>query len=367
MSAKEWFEMDYWQTRRGLPATYERLLQNEPLVIAFLGGSITEGAGVSAPSTSWRVLTEKYLQDRFPHQVFHFINAGVGGTNSTFGAHRLQEHVLRQGRIDLLFVEFSVNDGDERTELIRGMEGIVRQCQRLSSYTDICFLYTAADKNLTDILPFTIAVHEEVATHYGIPSVNFAARVYAEIKSGQTDWNEFAPDRYHPSDAGHARYAMFLQEYLAAALDVKTGVGNTQATLAAWLCLDTCNYEQAAMRDFRLADQQVGFELTELKAEPLMNWRYSTEHLYASSADASLSFTATGQSVGLLLLCGPDTGVFEYSVNSADYTQVNLFDEWCLLAFRPVIAVFPLLKERGSIQVTVRATKMKHDQSTGTS
>lgn len=146
------------------------------------------------------------------------INAGVGGTTSTFGAHRLQEHVLRHGEIDLLFVEFSVNDGEDRGESIRGMEGIVRQCRRLSPETELIFVYTAADKNLTGYKPFNIAVHEEVADHYGIPSIDCAAKVYTMIHTGELNWKRFAPDGYHPLDAGHALYAGLVQEYLQQAI-----------------------------------------------------------------------------------------------------------------------------------------------------
>jgi len=38
----------------------------------------------------------------------------------------LEEHALVKGKIDLLFVEFAVNDGDDAAESIRGMEDVVR-------------------------------------------------------------------------------------------------------------------------------------------------------------------------------------------------------------------------------------------------
>lgn len=44
---------------------------------------------------------------------------------------------------------------------------------------DLCVQLT--DKNLTGYKPFNIAVHEEVADHYGIPSIDCAAKVYTMI------------------------------------------------------------------------------------------------------------------------------------------------------------------------------------------
>lgn len=206
---------DLVKLRGGLPNLCSKRSRNDNIVIAFLGGSITEGAGASdANITSWRALIGRYLKDSFSTNHVTCINAGVGGTNSTFGAHRLQEHVLNQGEIDVLFVEFSVNDDDDREESIRGMEGIVRQCRRLSPLTDICFLYTSADKNLSDDTPFNIAVHEEVAAHYDIPSVNFAAGIHSLVKLGRLCWEQLAPDRIHPNDEGHELYYRYLREFL---------------------------------------------------------------------------------------------------------------------------------------------------------
>jgi acyl-CoA thioesterase I len=357
----------YWIPRTGLSQVREKILRNEPVCVAFLGGSITEGYGASdTERTSWRALTGTYFKERYPDLSFTFIHAGVGGTSSSFGAHRLGEHVLQHGTIDLLFVEFSVNDGEDREESIRGMEGIVRQCRRLSPQTDICFLYTAADKNLSDDKPFNIAVHEEVAAHYGIPSVNFAAKVFDRIQSGETNWEELAPDRIHPNDAGYALYASVLQEFLSAAL-VNADTFSEEPTgsvLPPPLIIG--NYEYASMEKFSLANETEGFIPFAVKPEPMINWRYEADHMYASTPNAWLTFTVKGQGTGLLLICGPDTGIFEYSIDGSPFHRVNLFDEWCLGAFRPVIALFPIEEECGTRRVTIRNTDAQDPRSTGT-
>ncbi|WP_167355847.1 SGNH/GDSL hydrolase family protein [Paenibacillus oryzisoli] len=387
---------DRWVNQRGgLPHIKEKLLRNEPIVIAFFGGSITEGAGASdMNATSWRALTESYLVQRFSSEKVTCINAGVGGTTSTFGAHRLQAHVLSQGEIDLLFVEFSVNDGEDREESIRGMEGIVRQCRRLSPRTDLCYIYTGADKNLTESLPFNIAVHEEVATHYNIPSVNFAARVYSMIQTDEVRWEDLASDRVHPNDAGHALYAAFLEEYLDGVLGANEYLGRVEGakeyldeTVSAKVkrdgvqgakaCLDDDvslpppinhnNYEYAEMSEVELTDGLVGLEWVTLSTEPLMNWRYDTRHLYTDTLHASFPFTVYGQSAGILLLCGPDSGVFEYAIDDEPFQPIDLFDHWCLQAYRPIMAMFPIHAERKCRQITIRHTGKKDARSTGTS
>ncbi|ANS74322.1 hypothetical protein AWM70_06775 [Paenibacillus yonginensis] len=376
--------------RGGLVHTRNRIKLSCPVRIAFLGGSITEGAGASeAERSSWRALTGFYLSERLGSEQVSCVNAGVGGTSSVFGAHRLCEHVLSQGPIDLLFVEFSVNDGSDqldRAEVIRGMEGIVRQMKRLSPQTDICFVYTASERNLSAERPEYIAIHEQVAEHYQLPSVNLAYRVYQWLQAEAAEWTDLAPDGYHPNDKGHALYARYMKEFLEKALSValsaNLSIGPVVLSHSQVVDkslpkpMDPASYEFAAMAllsgleeeeqgGIRLISQR-GFNRVKLEADaPLMNWRYDTEHLDAELKGAELVFHTWGKSAGVSLLCGPDSGIFEYSVNGAEFVQVNPFDEWCLVAYRPVHFLFPLEAERGPVHVILRSTGLKDERSSG--
>ncbi|KUP25734.1 hypothetical protein [Paenibacillus sp. DMB5] len=74
----------------------------------------------------------------------------------------------------------------------------------------------------------------------------------------------------------------------------------------------------------------------------------------------------TGQRAGIVLLCGPDSGSFEYSLNGGVFTEVNLFDEWCPGAYRPVPFMFPVQAERALMRITIRNTGRRDSRSTGT-
>jgi lysophospholipase L1-like esterase len=355
--------------RGGFAHFHRALAQDRPVTVAFMGGSITEGYGATDPEkTSWRALIATYLTRKFPHKEFRFVNAGVGGTDSAFGAHRLQEHVLNSGAVDLIFVEFAVNDGDDRDRSVKGMEGIVRQFKRQSPQSDLCFLYAAADKNLAEELPFNIAIHEEIAEHYGIPSVNFAAGIRTLIREGRCRWEDLAPDRIHPNDEGYALYTGFLKDFLERQLAVsgrwKEIKQEENHQLPVPLRPD--NYEYGSMLDIGHAERISGFRVQALKSEPIINWRFSTAHLYAEEPGAELAFTVRGRGAGVLLLCGPDSGIFEFAVNGAPFRKVNLFDEWCLRAFRPVAALFPDQERSGPMEVVIRNTDMKDERSAGT-
>ncbi|MEM7396427.1 MAG: SGNH/GDSL hydrolase family protein, partial [Verrucomicrobiota bacterium] len=102
--------------------------------VAFLGGSITQMNG-------YRPMVMEYLRKKFPHTDFTFTDAGLSSTCSTSGAFRFRDHVLAKGNVDLLFVEFAVNDDQDarhnERECIRGMEGVVRQLRLANPEADV--------------------------------------------------------------------------------------------------------------------------------------------------------------------------------------------------------------------------------------
>jgi lysophospholipase L1-like esterase len=113
----------------GFKTFVDKARRGEPVVVAYLGGSITCGASThptsgtnaagvaydysayNAEQQSWRALTFQWLRARFektPGQ-FRQVHAAIGGTPSLLGSYRLGQDVLEQ-KPDLVFVEFAVND-----------------------------------------------------------------------------------------------------------------------------------------------------------------------------------------------------------------------------------------------------------------
>ncbi|MBB6674688.1 SGNH/GDSL hydrolase family protein [Cohnella nanjingensis] len=360
----------YAVPRGGLPRLRARLSAGMPIAAAFLGGSITEGYGASEPdATSWRALTEAYLRESSP-AGFVSVNAGVGGTNSTFGAYRLGEQVLDRGPIDLLFVEFAVNDDEDRTATIRGMEGIVRQCRKRSPETEIVFVYTADDDNLAEGLPCTIALHEEVAERYGIPSIHAAAAARDRILAGACRWEELAPDRVHPNDAGYALYAACVRTFLEDALrpprEGESASAFHPGVPERSQPLDEDSLSRVWMRGFETAAEIRGFERRETQPGPMINWRYEGAHLVSGDAEgAEIVWHVRGRSAGLLMFCGPDTGMLEYAVNGEAYAPLNPFDDWCMNVYRPVIATFALPEGGAVSRVSVRPSRQRDARSRG--
>jgi hypothetical protein len=158
--------------------------------VACFGGSITAQEG-------WRPKTLNWFQNQYPQATINEINAAIGGTGSDLGAFRLRQDVL-DNHPYLIFVEFAVNDRSYSPQLIyRTMDGIVRQTWHHDPTTDICFVYTIAadmlEREEKGELPPSIAAIENIADHYGIPSINMGLGVAQLEKAGKLIFQEAKP------------------------------------------------------------------------------------------------------------------------------------------------------------------------------
>ncbi len=153
--------------------------------VAFMGGSITEMNG-------YRPLVGEFLKKRFPKTAFKFVDAGISSTTSTTGAFRLESDILSKGPIDLLFVEFAVNDDQDghhaREKCVRGMEGIIRHARLNNPRMDIVVTYFVNEGMIKTLhenkTPLPIEAHEAVVTHYAVSSVNVARELATQITAG---------------------------------------------------------------------------------------------------------------------------------------------------------------------------------------
>ncbi|MEM6831849.1 MAG: SGNH/GDSL hydrolase family protein, partial [Bacteroidota bacterium] len=164
--------------RNGLPNFFRKLASKKEVKVAYLGGSITKANG-------WRTKSFEWLEKQYPQVTFKQINAAIGGTNSDFGACRLDEYVL-QYQPDLLFVEYRVNSGGNKPE--RAIEGIVRRTKAANPETDICFVYTLGEWMIETLAQGKQTWYgtkmERIANHYGIPSIDYAPEVIGQLEKG---------------------------------------------------------------------------------------------------------------------------------------------------------------------------------------
>lgn len=184
----------------------ERAKNGKDICIAYIGGSITQGAGAAPVNTecyafkSYNMFKEQYGNGN----NVHFIKAGVGGTPSELGIIRFERDVLRDYTIepDIIVIEFAVNDEGDETKGIF-YESLVRKALKLSCEPAVILLFSvfANDWNLQErMIP--------VGKHYNLPMVSIKNAVTQQFykKDGEGrvfTKNQFFYDIYHPSNAGH--------------------------------------------------------------------------------------------------------------------------------------------------------------------
>ena len=187
---------------RKLAACMTRAARGEELTIGFLGGSITQGSLASAEDKTYAYRVYRWWCDAFLQAEFHYVNGGIGGTCSCFGAARAVGDLLMY-QPDVVVVDFSVNDKGETPEeesfYQETYEGLLRRIVSWPSSPAVLVLnnvYYDSGKTMQDR-------HNAVAEHYRVPFVSIKDSIYRKMKEGRYSLEELTPDGLHPNDLGH--------------------------------------------------------------------------------------------------------------------------------------------------------------------
>ena len=184
----------------------EKAESGEDVTLAFIGGSITQGAGAVPINEKCysRVFYEDFVKRYMKGGECIFVKAGIGGTPSELGMIRFERDVLRDGaaKPDMIVIEFAVNDGDDETEGVC-YESLVRKALSLPWKPAVVLLFSvfSNDWNLQDRLSV-------VGRNYDLPMVSVLDAVSPQFpllpKEGRViSKNLFFYDVYHPTNIGH--------------------------------------------------------------------------------------------------------------------------------------------------------------------
>lgn len=178
----------------------------EDVTIAFIGGSVTQGAGATPINKEcYAYKTYRAFAERFGvKENVNFIKAGVGGTPSELGVIRFDRDVVRgkEAVPDIVVVEFAVNDEGDET---KGdcYESLVRKILKSPNQPAVILLFSvfADDSNLQDRL-------SKVGAHYNLPMVSIKDAVTPQFRRRENEGrvltkNQFFYDMFHPSNVGH--------------------------------------------------------------------------------------------------------------------------------------------------------------------
>ncbi len=202
----------------------EKAERGEEVTIAFIGGSITQGAGAKPIHTeSYAYRIYQAFVDNYatrPDQV-HLIKVGLGGTPSELGLLRYEHDVLRngEGKPDLVIIEFAVNDEGDETKGIC-YESLVAKAYNQPEAPAVLLLFAVFmnDWNLQERL-------SPIGRHYDLPMVSVLNAVSPQFGSCEDhviSKRQFFYDCFHPTNDGHrvmAECVMHLLEQSLANID----------------------------------------------------------------------------------------------------------------------------------------------------
>lgn len=257
----------------------EKAKAGKDVTVAYIGGSITQGAGATPINTEcYAYKSYQLFQNRFASgNNVKFIKAGVGGTPSELGMLRFDRDVLRDGeKPDIVIVEFAVNDEGDET---KGdcYESLVRKILKLDWNPEVVLLFSvfANDWNLQERL-------RPVGDLYDLPMVSIRDAVVEQFtrKEGRVlTKNQFFYDMFHPSNIGHTIMADCLQ-YLFERCELR---------------------EHARLDAFENGLTEEGMLLQRLKLEPVIGGSFENVRLmdkkdvYEGAVIETGDFTATDQ------------------------------------------------------------------------
>ena len=185
----------------------------EPLTVAYLGGSITQGSS-AGNDLCYARLTTNWFEETFPESKITYVNAGIGATGSYIGVYRADRDVTSKAP-DIVFVDFSVNDTTEHTERnIASYDGVLRKLW-LSGSSPAIVTIAMTMENGTSFQKY----HSEICEAYDIPMISYHDAILDVIKKGHIVWDDISDDDIHPNVPGHAVLTEMITSYLQSVLD----------------------------------------------------------------------------------------------------------------------------------------------------
>ena len=173
--------------------------------IGIIGGSISVGTGLRPSEESYSQVLGRLLD-------VDVINRAEGGTGVERPSYCLEHFVPAEVHLEVLIIEYAVNDCHLPLPANAGLERLLRQLHVTRPQTLPLVLY------VTPASSWCGALFSAVAGHYGAPELN-AAAYYAKANPVSA-WDRVVFDAHgHPDARGHALVGKMLADALRARVE----------------------------------------------------------------------------------------------------------------------------------------------------
>jgi lysophospholipase L1-like esterase len=319
---------DFYQVRGGVPNS-QHFLKNDRVgnqYFFFIGDSVLAGTGLKDANLRYSFQMVQAFKKYFPQAGIHETRHMQPG-GSWFGLYRVSKgqavfgEVIASGHLAIL--DFAVDDRNVPVEQAKlSLEGIVRQITLYRATHSRILVYTLTPEMLADYragkTPDYIRVSEQIADHYGIPSVNLAQYAAQKIIAGEIAAEKFSGDGINPTDAGAKIYGEAIAKFVDALLTANPVPDKPKNyTLPPPLFPDTADsgrivaYEDVQVQ--RHGDWKPG------QMSPIGPFRHI---LVSSEKGALLSLKFKGSEIGILDVVDKDSAAFEWTVDGGAFQKL---------------------------------------------
>ncbi|MCX7006451.1 MAG: SGNH/GDSL hydrolase family protein, partial [Kiritimatiellaeota bacterium] len=203
---------DFYQVRGGIPNS-QYFLKNDKVgnqYQFYIGNSVLAGTGLKDANLRYSAQMVKGFKKYYPQAGIHETRHSQPG-GSWFGLYRVSKgqavfgEVIASGYLAIL--DFAADDRSVPVDEAKlALEGVVRQVTLYRPTHSRILVYTLTPEMLADYragkTPDYIKVSEQIAEHYGVPSVNLAQYAAQKIIAGEIAFEKFSADGINPTDAG---------------------------------------------------------------------------------------------------------------------------------------------------------------------
>lgn len=320
VSDEEMALADQWPScdDRALAAVMRKAANGEKVTIACIGGSITQGTISNGKKDSevgfkkcYADIFFEWWKTTFPDTEFDFINAGIGGTDSYLGVHRVQKDVLDKNP-DLVLVEYSVNDADSNFYK-RTYDNLVRKILLSENHPAVMLLYMAQTNGST-----AQGSHVFVGFGYNLPMVSYSNVINDMMNNNIFTAEELSGDQVHPSTLGHAITGEIIWKYLNSVYEVMDSFEEPDEFNASPVTKDV--YLDATILD---STNVTPDSLGTFEAKKVCD--YFPNGWVCSEGDGEITFTVECRNIGILYYETTDgkSGQFEIYVDGESKRTIN--------------------------------------------
>ncbi len=346
--------------------TLYKLKNCKNFTVAYFGGSITEGAGASDEDRlCWRALTTSWLRESYPDCEITEVQAAIGGTGSELGVYRCDID-LTSKKPDLVFYEFSVNDGGwNYRKLTNNTESIFRKIYSANPTADIIVVHTmtrGVSNGLEEGREFASrSAHTMVAHHYDVPCFEMGEVLRAKVKEAGGDWIKYTKEGVHPNDEGYAICADGLKAWMNKFFEKANELdAPAEKVLPESIFSKEESLEFAHMEDAYGAEMGEGWS----KIEKDLTRRYP-HYIEAVEPGAELTYKFTGRRIGLYYMLAPDAGDVEYSIDGGEVRTARTWDGYSMQYPRAGHSMLDENLEYGEHVIRIKVIAEKAELSKG--